>query len=285
MSLVAVKKPYLLKISLDEDAPNPREADDNLGNMVCWHRHYRLGDAHSYEDPGDFLQELVEKNVSDAELIRQAKAGKIPGVRLGYVRRERIWTVESYDTISRKWIRLYGFDGPFSRCSSEVAEAVRSEMDNHALLKLAGQKCCILPVYLFDHSGLHISTQDLTKWPDGRWDAGQVGWVYADRKAILAAYGKCGPEEIKRAEKALTSEVELYDKYLSGECYGFQLYKDGEEMDSCWGFLGDFEEVRKDISEYLPEECWSLMDYLTEAPDMRRMEIEDYEELLEEMEV
>ena len=120
MSLVAVKKPYLLKISLDEDAPDPRKDYDNLGSMVCWHRHYRLGDAHSYKDPGDFLQELVEKNVSDTELIRQAKAGKIPGVRLGYVRRERIWTVESYDTMSRKWIRLYGFDGPFSRCSSEA---------------------------------------------------------------------------------------------------------------------------------------------------------------------
>ncbi len=285
MSLVAVKKPYLLKISLDEDAPNPRETDDNLGNMVCWHRHYRLGDAHSYEDPGDFLQELVEKNVSDAELIRKARAGEIQGVKLEYVRAEKIWSVESYDAVSRKWVRWYEFDRPFSRCESQIAEAIRSEMSNQALLKLAGQKCCILPVYLFDHSGLHISTQDLTKGPDGRWDAGQVGWVYADKKAILAGYGKCGPEEMKRAEKALASEVELYDKYLSGECYGFQLYKDGEEMDSCWGFLGDFEEVRKDISEYLPEECWSLMDHLMEASDMRRMELEDYEELLEEMEV
>lgn len=285
MSLVAVKKPYLLKISLDEYAPNPRETDDNLGNMVCWYRHCRLGDAHSYEDPGDFLQELVEKNVSDAELIKKARAGEIQGVKLEYVRAEKIWSVESYDAVSRKWVRWYEFDRPFSRCESQIAEAIRSEMSNQALLKLAGQKCCILPVYLFEHSGMHISTQDLTKGPDGRWDAGQVGWVYADKKAILAGYGKCGPEEMKRAEKALASEVELYDKYLSGECYGFQLYKDGEEMDSCWGFLGDFEEVRKDISEYLPEECWSLMDHLTEAPDMRRMEIEDYEELLEEMEV
>ena len=48
MSLVAAKTPYLLKISLDGDAPNPREDYDNLGNMVCWHRHYKLGDSHSY---------------------------------------------------------------------------------------------------------------------------------------------------------------------------------------------------------------------------------------------
>lgn len=281
MSFVAVKKPYFLKISLDEDAPNPWKDNDHLGNMVCWHRRYNLGDEHHYEDPGDFLQELVEKNVSDEEIIRQTKAGKIRGVKLGYVREERIWEVRSYDAAFHKWIRWYGFDEPFSRCKSELAEAVRAEMDNHALLKLAGQQCCILPVYLFEHSGLHISTHDLTKWPDGRWDAGQIGWVYADKKAILAEYGKCGPEEMKRAGEVLAAEVELYDKYLAGECYGFQLYKDGEEEDSCWGFLGDFDEVRGDIAEYLPGECRDLMGNLVEVPDMRRMEIEDYEELLE----
>ena len=285
MSLVAAKAPYLLKVSLDGDAPNPREDYGHMGTMVCWHRHYRLGDAHPYEDPGAFLRKLVEKNVSDDEVIRQAKAGDIQGVRLGYVRKEKIWAVERYDGVSHRWVRWYGFDGPFSRCRAELAEAVRSEMDNYALLKLAEKQCCILPVYLFDHSGLHISTLDLTKQPGGRWDAGQVGWIYADKKAILAEYGKCGPEEMKRAGRALTAEVELYDKYLSGECYGFQLYKDGEETDSCWGFLGGFEEVREDMAECLPDECRDLMGRLVQAPDMRCMEIADYEELLEEMEV
>lgn len=152
MSLVAMKTPYLLKISLDEDAPNPREDYDHLGNMVCWHRHYRLGDEHHYEDPGDFLQELVKKNMSEEEIIKQAKAGQIPGVKVGYVRAERLWAVESYDGETHKWNRWYGFEEPFVRCKSELADAVLSEMGNHALLKLAEASCCILPVYLFDHS-------------------------------------------------------------------------------------------------------------------------------------
>lgn len=285
MSLVAAKMPYLLKVSLDEDAPNPREDYDNMGTMVCWHRSYRLGDQHNYEDPGDFLQNLVEKNVDDDEIVSLARAGKIQGVRLGYVRAERLWEVQSYDAISHKWNRWYGFEEPFSGCRHKLAEAVRSEMDNHALFKLVREKCCILPVYLFDHSCLHISTQDLTMQPDGRWDAGQIGWIYADKKTVQAEYGKCGLEEMKRAAEVLEGEVELYDKYLSGECYGFQLYKDGEETDSGWGFLGDFEEVRADMEEYLPEECRSLMGQLIQVPDMRRMEIADYEELLEGMEV
>lgn len=285
MSFVAVRRPYLLRVSLDDEAPNPREGYANLGSMVCWHRRYRLGDAHSYEDPGDFLQEFVKENVSDAELIRQTRAGEISGIRLGYVRRERLWAVEGYYVVPNEWIRLHGFGGPLSECRSELAEAIRSEMSNHALLKLAAQKCCILPVYLFDHSGLHISTQDLTKWPGGRWDAGQVGWVYADQKAVVAEFGKCGPAERKLTCDALSAEVELYDKYLSGECYGFQLYKDGEEQESCWGFLGTFEEVKKDIAGCLPEECSDLVDCLEEVSDVRMKELKDYEESLEEREV
>ena len=285
MSLVAAKTPYLLKISLDGDAPNPREDYDNLGNMVCWHRHYKLGDSHSYEDPGDFLQELVEANVEKDELLQRAKAGNIHGVKLFYDRPERAWIVESYYPQFDKWLRDAEIQKPYSQCKTELAYAILGAMDNNSLLAMAKEKCCILPVYLFDHSGLHISTQDLTKLPDGRWDAGQVGWVYADKKAILDEYGKCGPEEMKQADAVLSAEVELYDRYLSGECYGFQLYKDGEEKDSCFGFLGNFEEVREDIAEYLPEECRSLMGQLVQVPDMRRMEATDYEELLEEMEV
>lgn len=276
MSFIAIKEPYLLKISLDEDALNPREGYVHLGKMVCWHRRYRLGDEHCYESPSDFLQELVEKNVDEKELIRQAKAGKIQGIKLRYVRAERIWELKSYNAASHRWVRLYGFDEPISRCGALIAEAVRSEMDNHALLKLAEKQCCILSVYLFEHSGLHISTCDLTKWPDGRWDAGQVGWVYADREDIFREYGKCGQEEMKRAGETLAAEVEQYDRYLAGECYGFQLYKAGEEKDSCWGFLGTFDEVREDIAENLPEDCRELLEHLVEMPDMRQMEYADY---------
>lgn len=285
MSLVAAKKPYFLKISLDEDAPNPREDYDHLGNMVCWHRRYSLGDEHHYEDPGDFLQELVEANVEGEELLQRAKSGNIHGVKLYYGCSERSWIVESYSRQFKKWYRDAEIRKPYSRCKSELAYAILGAMDNDSLLAVVKEKCCILPVYLFDHSGLHVSTHDLTEWPGGRWDAGQIGWVYADKKSILAQYGKCGPEEMKQAGAVLAAEVEQYDKFLSGECYGFQLYKDGEEEDSCWGFLGNLDKVRGDIAECLPEECRDLMGQLVEVPDMRRMECEDYEELLEEMEV
>ena len=42
----------------------------------------------------------------------------------------------------------------------------------------------------------------------------------------------------------MRGEVEYYDSYLRGEAYGFELYKDGELEDSCWGFIGNNEEGR-----------------------------------------
>ena len=69
-------------------------------------------------------------------------------------------------------------------------------------------------------------------------------------------------ETREKAENRLHSEVETYDQYLRGECYGFQLYEDGEEIDSCWGFLGDVDEWRKDVKSYLPADAQPLADEL-----------------------
>ena len=46
-----------------------------------------------------------------------------------------------------------------------------------------------------------------------------------------------------------------------------------------------FDEVKEDIACELPPECQDLLEHLVEVPDMQQMECEDYEELLEEMEV
>jgi len=46
-----------LIISQDDCPESPREWD-NLGTMVCFHRHYDLGDKHEFSDPQDFLDYL-----------------------------------------------------------------------------------------------------------------------------------------------------------------------------------------------------------------------------------
>lgn len=67
---------------------------------------------------------------------------------------------------------------------------------------------------------------------------------------------------VKTAEGVLEGEVKEYDLYLQGECYGYRLFKDGEEEDACWGFLGDIDDVQKALKDYIPKNCEGLIDRL-----------------------
>lgn len=91
----------------------------------------------------------------------------------------------------------------------------------------------VLPLYLYDHSGITIS---LTPF-HCPWDSGQVGFVIVRRAKMLQEFGgKRFTQSLK--EKALhiaESEVHTYDQFLRGEIYGYQIDEDG---DSCWGFYG-----------------------------------------------
>ena len=49
---------YTLTVEYDECAMDPREWD-NVCTMVCWHRSYRLGDRHKYDDSDEFFNDLL----------------------------------------------------------------------------------------------------------------------------------------------------------------------------------------------------------------------------------
>lgn len=133
---------------------------------------------------------------------------------------------------------------------------------DNTMLNVISKKYLMLPLYLLDHSGLAMKT---TSFHDP-WDSGQVGWIYVSKEDALKEFGgeKMTGAIKEKAEGLMRSEVAAYDCYLRGECYGFELYKDGELSDSCWGFMGDFNEVCKDMADYLPDECRGMMDHLEE---------------------
>jgi hypothetical protein len=96
----------------------------------------------------------------------------------------------------------------------------------------------ILPLYLYDHGGITMSTS-----PFGdRWDSGQVGFIYASRKRILSEYSvtEIAGEIFELVTKVLQAEVKEYDAFLTGEVYGYIIEDEmGEQVDSCWGFYGE----------------------------------------------
>lgn len=116
------------------------------------------------------------------------------------------------------------------------------------------------PLNLYDHSGLTISTSSEYPYND-RWDSSSVGVIYVEKVKILKEFGlkEWGPEAEEKANDVIDAEVKTYDYYLKGCVYGYKITdtKKGEEIESCWGFLGD--------SNYCLQEAESLTESLIEA--------------------
>lgn len=288
MSLVAMKQPYLLQVMYDDEPLNPRTDYDNFGKMVCWHSRYNLGDEHHFSDPNDFLQDLTRRTVSEYALFEFVRSKKAPTTELVYDRSRNGWEIGSYDDYFKKWFQGNFFEGSLEANKSEVKDCLIDTMSNAELLAIASQKNIILPLNLYDHSGLSMSASSfIGRAQHAEWDSGQVGWIYATADSIRAEYGNCSAESVEKAKELLKSEVETYDYYLSGQCYGFRLYENGEEMDSCWGFLGALQDVLKEIvGEVLPESHRDMADHLHEVSDTvtRAKGYEDFIEDLGEME-
>lgn len=224
--LMATNGPYALMVQPDDILVSPREVDQHFGTMVCFHPRYALGDKHEYENKDVFLKELYLNTVGHTD------QGE-----------------EKYDKLCDHIVEKFGTDyGAMDRA-----------IDN-ALLEEIQKQYIIMPLYLLDHSGLSMQT---TSFHDS-WDSGQVGWIYVSQADALKEFGVAEMTAAirQRAEDLMRSEVAAYDCYLRGECYGFELYKNGELTNSCWGFLGPLEEAKAAMADYLPEECKTMIDDL-----------------------
>lgn len=119
-----------------------------------------------------------------------------------------------------------------------------------AIVKNENPAVC-LPLYLYDHSGITIST---TPFGD-RWDSGQVGWIFKRREDVLKDYGvkRISKKVIESITNGLIGEVELYDQYLTGNIYMFTIYDNEGDVESCGSWFYGFEECKKAAEEYILE--------------------------------
>jgi hypothetical protein len=101
---------------------------------------------------------------------------------------------------------------------------------------IAKDAVVILPVYMYDHSGLTINTTGFSC----PWDSGRIGFIFASKKDVVKEFGKVTPEIVATIKGILEAEVQEYSAFLEGNVYGFIVESpDGKELDSCWGFIGD----------------------------------------------
>lgn len=243
---------HRVRFELDEDAVNPRKDYDHVTKMVCWHSRYNLGDEHSFDNPNHMISDLLgEYGMSDDD----ARA-----LCLAIVKSDK-YGPSDY----RSWID--GWMGSYDSihdCRREfVCEMIRQGYNPPEAMGVIENNFYILPLHLYDHSGLTMST--------GRfscpWDSGQVGWIYISKSSAAHNFG--GYDNLdKRAIDILEAEVAEYDCYLRGSVYGF-IHEVAEadddtdpddlvwdDVDSCWGFYdsGTDQDMIDHIVEHVGEE-------------------------------
>lgn len=132
----------------------------------------------------------------------------------------------------------------------------------------------ILPVYLYEHGGLTMNTTGFSC----SWDSGQVGFIFMSANKIRSEmnWKKLTSKRLELVVNNLRAEVEEYDQYLRGDCYGFTVEApDGHEVadDNVWGFMGDIEKSG------LLEQAKNAIDYdlelLAEVEKIKKMSDED----------
>jgi len=112
----------------------------------------------------------------------------------------------------------------------------------------------VLPLYLYDHSGITMSTRPFSC----PWDSGQVGFIYLSRADARKEYGRLTKKNLQKIITYMTGEVREYDYFLTGQIYGFTIEPTDQNKgidcdDSCWGFCGE--------TDYMISEAKSSINY------------------------
>lgn len=260
-----------IHIEQDIDLWNPRtEQDGNVGTMMCWHRDYNLGDSNKnkYKNPEDFLQDLLYQKVNEKTILNYVRNGNADGIEIKYNRSDcvwELWTCYMFPIEEEKEAKFqfYSEQSELDWLVDDVIEVLSSKDIWYLLEKHAN--IIALPLYLFDHSGITMST---TSFND-HWDSSQVGWIYTDKESILFHGGKFQNNKgnlIKITERnwkeaavqLLEEEVKIYDMYLQCQVYGIIIEeysdsKDFEAIDSCWGFYDDSYDEEEILLKLAPE--------------------------------
>ncbi|MFP8488787.1 hypothetical protein ACKGJO_06765 [Gracilimonas sp. Q87] len=124
---------------------------------------------------------------------------------------------------------LFPDKGYYSEFTDEEFQRIEEWVDQNIIW---------LPLYLYDHSGITMSTSSFSC----RWDSGMVGFIWVSREDARKNYhwNRISKQREERVYDHLRAEVETYDEYLRGNVHSFVVEYEDEIIDSCAGFLGDW---------------------------------------------
>ncbi len=197
-----------------------------------------IGDENGYSDPHDFLLDLAEKYVGMIQLRNLVISGN-SNIELARTDDEFLL------------IEHVGRDECYTICVASTEEELFSEENKTDILSALScgfenllnevKEIVMLPIFMYEHGGCTISTGSF----GDPWDSGQIGYIYTTKEDVLENTGCKEDVWRKYATQMLEDEIELYDKYIKGEVYGFKLFHYDEDIgeweeteDSCYGFFG-----------------------------------------------
>lgn len=211
-------KGHTINIFYADDPWNPRTDYDNADVMFFQHSRYTLGDKDA-EDPFEDVS-MVEVDdqwltQEQADLVRQEFEDWVPDTDEECAQRDVVLlTVDERDG---EW---------------ETRRRLRSDI------------AICLPVMMYDHSGITIWHGNSNPAQDAQgWDSGLIGFHYVTKDAVEKEWGG----DLDRAKAYMEATIKTYDSYLRGDAYGYVIDEDG---DSCWGFIGDYEDEKSGLLEY-----------------------------------
>lgn len=191
----------VINVYPEEYVEDPRKEWDHVATMFCGHSRYNLGD---------------EQLSGDTDLVVSV-------------------------------IQHFGLDMKCSVCGGDMEESygelVHYDEDSECegkSLDVENLPLVMMPLYLFDHSGLSISTSKaMFQMADSAgWDWGLLGVIAMTHDQFKKAWETEDFDE-EKAKACMESEVEEYDQYLTGDVYWFSVEDvEGDALESCGGFYG-----------------------------------------------
>lgn len=167
---------------------------------------------------------------------------------------------------------FYDQDGPNPRTDYEHLGTIYhthrnydlgEKMDLEAIQAIYDDPAYVcLPVFMYEHGNVMLKTSAF----GCPWDSGQCGIIAVLKSKVLKEWNR--KKWSKRLEEkvinCLKGEINEFSDYLNGNVYGYVIEKSNEcekcnhdepiEVDSCWGFIGDYEYCLKEAISALPEE-------------------------------
>lgn len=156
---------------------------------------------------------------------------------------------EDCDNLGAIWIHHRRYSSPDYWPGSDLRDAINEIFPNRAKLNFGStlqdalavlrRHCIALPVWLYDHSGTCYKAAEENPF-HCPWDSGFVGFVFVRKEIARKEFGRLNAANTAKVLDVLKAEVDTYSAWANGEVYCYRITdEDGEELDSCYGFIGD----------------------------------------------